>query len=65
MGAPIGQTLVARAARSGKTFNSDDLQLASKQWQSRNHAQHGGKLNVVAMDLAMASNRKNIRNSGN
>ena len=26
MGAPIGQTLVARAARSGKTFNSEDLQ---------------------------------------
>ena len=65
MGAPIGQTLVARAARSGKTFNSEDLQRAAKQWQSRNQAQHGGKLNVVAMDLAMASNRKNIRNSGN
>ena len=65
MGAPIGQTLVARAARSGKTFNSEDLQRAAKQWQSRNQAQHVGKLNVVAMDLAMASNRKNIRNSGN
>ena len=65
MGAPIGQTLAARAAKSGKTFNSEDLHRAAKQWQSRNQAQNGGKLNVVAMDLAMASNRKDPRNNKN
>ena len=63
MGAPIGQTLAARAAKSGKTFNSEDLHRAAKQWQSRNQAHNGGKLNVVAMDLAMASNRKDPRNN--